>query len=94
LGRYFKIIGINTEAGGYNSVFIRVKYCIYMVVFYKRVLDIYKGLDQRLKKIGMKVSFDFKTVTTNKVETPGCNVTNPITYRVKELFIINQFKIR
>jgi hypothetical protein len=53
-----------------------------------------KGLDQRLKQIGMKVSLDFKTVTPDKVETTGCSVTNPVTYRLKELFIINQFEIR
>lgn len=53
-----------------------------------------KGLDNRLKQIGMTVSFDFKTVTPNKVETTGCSVSNPVTHKVKELFIINQFEIR
>ena len=53
-----------------------------------------KGLDQRLKQIGMTVSFDFKTVTPNRVETTGCSVTNSVTYKLKELFIINQFEIR
>ncbi len=62
-------------------------------ITYTNVVKV-KGLDQRLKKIGMKVSFDFKTVTTIKVETTGCNVTNPITYKLKELFIINQGEIR
>ena len=62
-------------------------------ITYTNVVKV-KGLDQRLKKIGMKVSFDFKTVTTNKVETMGCNVTNPKTYKLKELFIINQGEIR
>jgi hypothetical protein len=53
-----------------------------------------KGLDQRLKQIGMAVSVDFKTVTSNKVETTGCSVQNPVTFRLKELFIINQGEIR
>ncbi len=53
-----------------------------------------KGLDQRLKQIGMTISLDFKTVTPNKVETAGCGVANPEIYKLKELFIINQFEIR
>lgn len=53
-----------------------------------------KGLDQRLKQIGMTVSFDFKTVTPNKVETTGCTIASPVTYKLKELFIINQGEIR
>lgn len=53
-----------------------------------------KGLHANLKQVGMRVSLDFKTVTPNRVETTGCNVANPITYKLKELFIINQFEIR
>ncbi len=53
-----------------------------------------KGLDQGLKQIGMTVAFDFKTITPDKVQTTGCIVANPITYNLKELFIINQFEIR
>jgi len=53
-----------------------------------------KGLDQRLKQIGATVAFDFKTITPNKVETTGCDVTSPLTYKLKDLFIINQFEIR
>jgi hypothetical protein len=30
----------------------------------------------------------------NKVQTTGCTVANPITYNLKELFIINQGEIR
>lgn len=62
-------------------------------ITYTNVVKV-KTLDSRLKQIGMKVSFDFKTVTPNKVITTGCNVTNPITYDLKELFIINQGEIR
>lgn len=60
---------------------------------YRNVVKV-KTLDQRLKQVGMKVSFDFKTVTTDKVITTGCSVPNPTTYALKELIIINQFEIR
>jgi hypothetical protein len=53
-----------------------------------------KGLDPRLKQNGMTVSLDFKTITSDKIQTTGCTVTNPVTYDLKELFIINQFEIR
>ncbi|MFN3795704.1 MAG: hypothetical protein ACK4RX_13680 [Chitinophagaceae bacterium] len=62
-------------------------------ITYTNVVKV-KTLDPRLKQIGMKVSFDFKTITSNKVITSGCSVANPITYDLKELFIINQFEIR
>lgn len=60
---------------------------------YTNVIKV-KGLGERLKQIGMAVSFDFKTITSSKVQTTGCSVVNPITYDLKELFIINQFEIR
>ena len=60
---------------------------------YRNVVKV-KGLDSRLKQIGMKVSFDFKTITPNKIVTNGCNVSIPLTYNLKELFIINQGEIR
>ena len=62
-------------------------------ITYTNVVKV-KTLDQRLKQIGMKVSLDFKTVTPNKIITSGCNVSNPVTYVLKVLFIINQFEIR
>jgi len=62
-------------------------------ITYTNVVKV-KTLDQRLKQIGMTVSFDFKTVTPNKVITSGCNVATPVTYDLKELFIINQGEIR
>jgi hypothetical protein len=49
-----------------------------------------KDLAERLKQQGMKVSIDFKTITQNKVETTGCTIENPVTYSLKEIFIINQ----
>ncbi len=60
---------------------------------YTNVVKI-KTLDQRLKQLGMIVSFDFKTITPNKVITSGCGVANPVTYDLKELIIINQFEVR
>lgn len=53
-----------------------------------------KGLDQRLRVMGMKVSIDFKTISPDKIITTSCTVSSPITYNLKELFIINQFEIR
>jgi len=53
-----------------------------------------KDLAERLKKIRMPVSMDFNVISANKVETTGCTVENPVTYNLKELFIINQFEIR
>lgn len=53
-----------------------------------------KGLAEQLKQIGMRVSIDFKPITTNKVITTSCTVSNPVTYNLKELFIINQGEIR
>lgn len=60
---------------------------------YTNVLKL-KGLDQRLKQIGMRVSIDYKTISSNKIITSGCTVATPITYPLKELFIINQGEIR
>lgn len=53
-----------------------------------------KTLASRLKQVGMRVSFDFKTVSPNAIITTGCTVSTPVTYNLKELFIINQFEIR
>ncbi len=62
-------------------------------ITYTNVLKV-KGLAERLKEIGMRVSIDYTTVSTNRVATTDCNVTTPITYLLKELFIINQGEIR
>lgn len=62
-------------------------------VTYTNVLKV-KGLGERLKQIGMRVSIDYDTVTPDAVITRDCNVVNPVTYILKELFIINQFEIR
>lgn len=60
---------------------------------YTNVLKL-KGLGSRLKQIGMRVSIDYKIVSNNKIITSGCSVSTPITYPLKEIFIINQFEIR
>lgn len=65
----------------------------YNGITYTNVLKL-KGLDQRLKQIGMRVSIDYKIINNNKVITTGCNATTPVTYSLKEIFIINQFEIR
>ena len=66
---------------------------IFNGVTYTNVLKV-KGLGERLRQIGMRVSIDYNTVTPNLIITSGCTVANPITYSLKELFIINQFEIR
>lgn len=53
-----------------------------------------KGLHESLKQFGMKVSLDFRTISQDKVVTTGCSVPNPVTYKLKELFIIHQGEIR
>ncbi len=60
---------------------------------YTNVLKV-KGLDQRLKQIGMRVSIDYSTITSSKITTTGCTVVSPVTYALKEIFIINQGEIR
>ena len=53
-----------------------------------------KELSDQLKQIGMRVSIDFKVLSTNRVITTDCTINSPITYPLKELFIINQGEIR
>ncbi|MFC0773978.1 hypothetical protein [Terrimonas alba] len=62
-------------------------------ITYTNVLKL-KGLDQRLKQIGMRVSIDYRTITPSKITTTGCTVTFPVTYSLKEIFIIHQGEIR
>jgi hypothetical protein len=60
---------------------------------YTNVLKV-KGLDARLKQVGMRVSIDYNVVSPEKVITKGCTVSTPVTYNLKEISIINQFEIR
>jgi len=60
---------------------------------YTNVLKV-RGLDARLKQVGMRVSIDYNGVSPDKVVTKGCTVSFPITYNLKEMAIINQFEIR
>ncbi|MBC7850247.1 MAG: hypothetical protein H7Y31_10950 [Chitinophagaceae bacterium] len=62
-------------------------------ITYSNVLKV-KGLDARLKQVGMRVSIDYKIITPDKVFTTGCTVNTPITYHLKEMTIINQFEMR
>ena len=61
-------------------------------ITYTNVLKV-KGLDPRLKQIGMKVSIDYNKVS-NKELTTGCTVSSPVIYLLKEIFIIDQGEIR
>lgn len=60
---------------------------------YTNVLKL-KGLDPRLKQIGMRVSIDYRIITSNRITTTGCTIGWPLTYALKEMFIVNQFEIR
>lgn len=53
-----------------------------------------KGLDQRLKIVGFRVSIDYRIISANKLVTTGCNAPSPVTYNLKELTILNQGEIR
>ncbi len=53
-----------------------------------------KGLTDRVKQTGKKVSIDFKTITPNKIVTTGCTISNTVIYNLKEIFVINLFEIR
>jgi hypothetical protein len=61
-------------------------------ITYTNVLKV-KGLDPRLKQIGMRVSIDYNKIS-NRELTTGCTVTSPVVYLLKEIFIIHQFEIR
>jgi len=62
-------------------------------VTFTNVLKV-KGLDEQLKFIGMKVSFDYRTITPSRVTTTGCTVSSTTTYALKELFILHQSELR
>ena len=62
-------------------------------IIYTNVLKV-KGLDSRLKKMGMQVSIDYKKISNDKVITTGCAVSSPVLYPLKEIFIISQGEIR
>ena len=53
-----------------------------------------KGLDQQLKIIGMRVSIDYRIISSTKLTSIGCDVLNAVTYSLKELTILHQGEIR
>ncbi|KAA9039193.1 hypothetical protein FW778_10185 [Ginsengibacter hankyongi] len=61
-------------------------------ISYTNVLKV-KGLDPRLKQVGMRVSIDYKKISSGELTT-GCTVASPVVYFLKEIFIINQGEIR
>jgi hypothetical protein len=60
---------------------------------YTNVLKL-KGLAPTLKQTGMRVSIDYREISNSKIITSGCTVLSPITYPLKEIFILNQGEIR
>ncbi len=53
-----------------------------------------KVLTDQVKNVGKRISINFKTITSNKVETIGCNISNPVIYNLKEIFVIDIGEIR
>lgn len=52
------------------------------------------GLDQQLKIPGLRVSIDYRVISSTKITSSGCDVSNPVTYSLKELTILDQGEIR
>ncbi|MEO6668926.1 MAG: hypothetical protein ABIN36_05590 [Ferruginibacter sp.] len=49
-----------------------------------------KELSPQLKELGKHVFFHFQEISDNPVETLNCNVSTPVTYLVKEIYILEQ----
>ncbi|GEP95799.1 hypothetical protein CCY01nite_20590 [Chitinophaga cymbidii] len=56
---------------------------------YTNVIKV-KGLLPELQELGTSIGIEYKTITREKVETTGCEVPSPVTYHLKEIFIIHQ----
>jgi hypothetical protein len=53
-----------------------------------------KGLDQQLRIMGLRVTIDYRVISSTKATSTGCDVLTPVTYSLKELTILNQGEIR
>lgn len=53
-----------------------------------------KDLNPLAKKIGERISIDFENISAEKIETTRCDLANSSIYRLKEIYIKNQFEIR
>lgn len=53
-----------------------------------------KELPDTVKYVGTAIDIEFKTISQDKIQTTGCNVTNPQTFDLKEIFVINIGRIR
>jgi hypothetical protein len=62
-------------------------------VTYNNVLKT-KELDQQLKILGLRVTIDYRAISSTKITSIGCDVLNPVTYSLKELTILHQGEIR
>lgn len=61
-------------------------------IIYTNVLKV-KGLDPKLKHIGIGVAIDYNKIGDRELTT-GCTVNSPVVYNLKEIFIIDQGEIR
>ena len=62
-------------------------------ITYRNVLKT-RGLDQKLKKVGLPVFIDYRIISADRVITTGCTVTNQAVYLLKELTVLYQGEIR
>lgn len=53
-----------------------------------------KGLPDQLKQIGKRISINFRTITSDKIQSTNCTVAEPITYNLKEIIVIDAGEIR
>jgi hypothetical protein len=62
-------------------------------ITYTNVVKV-KGLSDGLKKIGLPILIEYRTITSIRVSTIDCQVPLPKTYNLKEVTILNQGEIR
>lgn len=55
-------------------------------ITYTNVVKV-KGLEQRLKQIGMRVSIDYKSISKSVIMVTYCDVATSVTYALKEIYI-------
>lgn len=60
---------------------------------YTNVIKV-KGLAADLQQLGESVYIEYKKISTSRIVTTGCEVASPITYTLREIFIIHQGRSR
>ena len=60
---------------------------------YTNVLKV-KNLHTDLQRVGVAVTLDYRIISSEKVISSNCSVSNPVTYEAREMFVIAQSEIR